>query len=80
MRQHGRGVRMDKRKEEGQVMEKYTRVRAAIREQGKTLTGTAHKMGVTAGTLSAMISGDPRLSTVARIADALEIPTKDLIK
>ena len=60
--------------------EKYTRIKAAIKEQGKTLASTAQTMGITKGTLSKTISGDPRLSTIVRIAEALNVQVRDLIK
>lgn len=61
-------------------MEKHTRIREQMRESGITLTATAERMGITKGTLSEMINRDPHISSIARIADALGVATKDLIK
>lgn len=60
-------------------MEAHTRIKAAIKEQGQTLETTANKMGITKGTLCKTISRDLRVSTLVRIAEALNVSPKDLI-
>lgn len=60
-------------------METHTRIKAAIKEQGQTLETTANKMGITKGTLSKTISRDLRVSTLVRIAEALNVSPKELI-
>lgn len=60
--------------------EKYTRVKDVIREQKSTLTEVAKTLGISNSTLSNTITKNPTIDTLAKIADALGVPLKELIK
>lgn len=53
-------------------------IKAAIAFRGKTMAWVAKKMGVELPTLSEMISGNPTVKTLERIADALHCDVAEL--
>lgn len=53
-------------------------IKAAIEMRGKSMTWVARKMGVTLPTLSEMVSGNPTVSTLQRIADTLRCDIAEL--
>ena len=53
-------------------------INAAIALRGKTMTWVARKMGVKLPTLSEMISGNPTVSTLERIAAVLHCDVAEL--
>lgn len=61
-------------------MEKYTRIKEVMREKGTTSTKVAEIMGISAGTLSEIINGNPKVETLAKIAETLGTEIKHLIK
>lgn len=54
------------------------RIKQICKGKGMTQTELASKIGITKATLSDSIGGDMRISTIEKIANALEIDTKDL--
>lgn len=52
-------------------------IKAVIKEKGYTIEQVAIKMGVTRVTLSQTLSGNPSLSTLRRIAEALDCTMGD---
>ena len=61
-------------------MNEYLRIKEVAKEQKITITEIAERMGVTKGTLSAAINGNPTINYIAKIAVALGCQTRDLIK
>ena len=53
-------------------------IKAAIALRGKTMVWVAKKMGVKLPTLSEMISGNPTVSTLERIAEVLHCDVAEL--
>lgn len=53
-------------------------IKAAIELRGKTMTWVAKRMQVKLPTLSEMISGNPTVDTLERIADALHCDVAEL--
>ena len=53
-------------------------IKAAIELRGKTMTWVARRMQVKLPTLSEMISGNPTVDTLERIADALHCDVAEL--
>ena len=45
-----------------------------------TIDKVARKMGITKGTLSAALSGNPTVSYLTRVADAIDCDIKDFFK
>lgn len=54
------------------------RIQQICKEKGTTQTELARKIGISKATFSDNIGGDMRLSTIQKIANALEIGIKDL--
>ncbi|MEH0158443.1 helix-turn-helix transcriptional regulator [Limibacter armeniacum] len=52
---------------------------ALLKEKDLTKTQLAKKMGIARVTLYAMLSGDMKLSTLERFADALDVQVEDLL-
>lgn len=52
-------------------------IKAVIKEKGYTIEQVASKMGVTRVTLSQTLSGNPSLSTLRRIAEAIDCSVGD---
>ena len=46
-------------------------IKSIIKQKGLTMEGVAERMGINRVTLSQMLSGNPTMSTLQRIADAL---------
>ncbi len=61
-------------------MEKYTRIKEVMRERNTTSTKVAGTMNISGGTLSEMINGNPSICTLAKIADAIGVELKEIIK
>lgn len=53
-------------------------IKAAISTRGKTMAWVAKKMGVKLPTLSEMVSGNPTVETLERIAVALHCDVAEL--
>ena len=47
-------------------------IKSIIKQNGLTMEGVAERMGINRVTLSQMLSGNPTMSTLQRIADVLE--------
>ena len=47
-------------------------IKSVIKQKGLTMEGVAERMGINRVTLSQMLSGNPTMSTLQRIADVLE--------
>lgn len=56
------------------------RIKEILKERGMTLTTLASEIGITVGTLSAMISGNPTLNNLRKVANALDCDIKELFK
>lgn len=54
-------------------------IKKICRRHGKTMTEVATIMGTTRNNLSIIMRGNPTLSTLIRVAEALGIPTHQLI-
>ena len=54
------------------------RIRQILKEKGITAAQLAERLGITHGAMSLTINGNPTLSTLEKIADALEVPFTDL--
>lgn len=54
------------------------RIQYLCKEKGITQTQLAMRIGITRATLSDNIGGDMRLSTIERIANALDVRMSDL--
>jgi transcriptional regulator with XRE-family HTH domain len=61
-------------------MEKYTRIKEVMREKNTTATKVAENMGISVGTLSGIINGNPKVETLAKIAKVLGTEVKHLVK
>ena len=48
------------------------KAKEVIKEKGMTIDKVASKMGITKGTLSAAINGNPTVSYLTRVADAID--------
>lgn len=59
---------------------KTLRIKEVLRENKKTLTQVAADMGVTAGTLSITLNGNPTVKTLDRFASAVGCDIRDLFK
>ena len=56
------------------------KAKEVIKEKGMTIEEVASKMGITKGTLSAAISGNPTIGYLERVANAIDCDIKDLFK
>lgn len=54
-------------------------IQALAKERGLSISGLADKMGVNRKTLYSCIHGNPRLSSLQSIADALNVRLSDVI-
>lgn len=64
-----------KRKEEKRISLFESRVREALRNQGKTITWLALELGINPpGIYRIFSSGNPTLSTIKKISRALDMP------
>ena len=51
-----------------------------IKEKDMTIEEVARKMGITKGSLSAALSGNPTVSYLTRVANAIDCYIRDLFK
>lgn len=51
-----------------------------MREKNTTATKVAENMGISVGTLSGIINGNPKVETLAKIAKVLGTEVKHLVK
>jgi len=56
------------------------RVKTICKEQGITITELAARLGMKQVSLSRIVHGDPKLSTLQKIADALSVPLVELFE
>ena len=51
-----------------------------IKEKGMTIDEVASRMGITKGSLSAALSGNPTVIYLTRVADAIDCDIRDLFR
>ena len=51
-----------------------------IKEKGMTIEEVASRMGITKGSLSAALSGNPTVIYLTRVANAIDCDIRDLFK
>ena len=51
-----------------------------IKEKGMTIEEVAFRMGITKGSLSAALSGNPTVIYLTRVADAIDCDIRDLFR
>ena len=51
-----------------------------IKEKGMTIEEVAKKMGITKGSLSAALNGNPTVSYLTRVANAIDCDIRDLFR
>ena len=51
-----------------------------IKEKGMTIEEVASRMGITKGSLSAALSGNPTVIYLKRVADAIDCDIRDLYR
>ena len=56
------------------------RVKEICKQQGITISNLAKKMGIKQESLSRTINGNPTLSSLENIAEALNVKVSDLVK
>ena len=56
------------------------KAKEVIKEKGMTIDKAASKMGITKGTLTAALRGNPTVSYLTRVADALDCDIRDLFR
>ena len=56
------------------------KAKEVIKEKGMTIEEVANKMGITKGTLSAALNGNPTVSYLTRVANAIDCDIKDFFK
>lgn len=56
------------------------KAKEVIKEKGMTIDEVARKMGITKGSLSAALSGNPTVSYLTRVANAIDCDIKDFFK
>lgn len=56
------------------------KAKEVIKEKGLTIEEVASKMGITKGTLSAALSGNPTVGYLTRVADAIDCDITDLFR
>lgn len=61
-------------------MEQYTKIKEVFREKRVTNKDIAEAIGITPGTLTGAINGNPTIGTLVKIAEALNVDVKELIK
>ena len=54
--------------------------KAVIKEKGMTIEEVAFRMGITKGSLSAALSGNPTVIYLTRVADAIDCDIRDLFR
>lgn len=56
------------------------KAKEVIREKGMTIEEVANKIGITKGSLSAALNGNPTVSYLTRVADAIDCDIRDLFR
>lgn len=56
------------------------KAKEVIKEKGMTIEEVATKMGITKGSLSAALSGNPTIGYLARVAYAIDCDIRDLFR
>ena len=56
------------------------KAKEVIKEKGMTIEEVASKMGITKGSLSAALSGNPTVIYLTRVADAIDCDIRDLFR
>ena len=56
------------------------KAKEVIKEKGMTIEEVSNKMGITKGSLSAAISGNPTVIYLTRVADAIDCDIRDLLR
>ena len=56
------------------------KAKEVIKKKGMTIEEVASKMGITKGSLSAALNGNPTVSYLTRLADAIDCDIRDLFR
>ena len=56
------------------------KAKEVITEKGMTIDEVASKMGITKGSLSAALNGNPTVSYLTRVADTINCDIRDLFR
>lgn len=56
------------------------KAKEVIKKKGMTIEEVARKMGITKGSLSAALNGNPTVSYLARLANAIDCDIRDLFR
>ena len=56
------------------------KAKEVINEKGMTIDEVASKMGITKGSLSAALNGNPTVSYLTRVADTINCDIRDLFR
>ena len=56
------------------------KAKEVIKEKGITIEEVARRMGITKGSLSAALSGNPTVIYLTRVADAIDCDIRDLFR
>ena len=56
------------------------KAKKVIKENSMTIEEVASKMGITKGSLSAALNGNPTVSYLTRVADAIDCDIRDLFR
>lgn len=56
------------------------KAKEVIKKKGMTIEEVASKMGITKGSLSAALSGNPTVIYLTRVADAIDCDIRDLFR
>ena len=56
------------------------KAKEVIKKKGMTIEEVASKMGITKGTLSAALNGNPTVSYLTRLANAIDCDIRDLFR
>ena len=56
------------------------KAKEVIKKKGMTIEEVASKMGITKGSLSAALSGNPTVNYLTRVADAINCDIRDLFR
>ena len=56
------------------------KAKEVIKDKGMTIEEVASRMGITKGSLSAALSGNPTVAYLERVANAIDCDIRDLFK
>ena len=56
------------------------KAKEVIKEKGMTIDEVASKMGITKGSLSAALNGNPTVNYLTRVADSINCDIRDLFR